>query len=248
MSASPSSPVARSSTGPSPRLEVVVPEAIWVAERPVWFGGVRLRSKTTVVRLGGGGLWIHSPGPPTDEMGAALDELGEVRWIVVPNRFHHLQTTSMAARYPQALVVGPKSAEARNAQLEISRGFDDPAYLEATSTLTPFPLHGVPFLDETAFFHHDSGTLIAADLLISACPRDHWSWRMAARLWGRYEKARTPPDVRMHARASDALATSLAAMSALPLRRILVAHADPLTERPAEQLMDAWAFATNVKA
>ena len=38
--------------------------------------------------------------------------------------------------------------------------------------------------------------LIGADVVISACARDHWSWRWAARLTGCYEKVRTPPDVR----------------------------------------------------
>ena len=36
--------------GPSV-FEVVVPDSIWVTERPIWFSGVRLRSRTTVVRL-----------------------------------------------------------------------------------------------------------------------------------------------------------------------------------------------------
>jgi hypothetical protein len=224
-------------------LEVVVPDHIWASERPVWFGGVRLRSRTTVVRLAGGALWVHSPGPPTDEMCAALDALGEVRWIVVPNRFHHLQAPATAARYPKAAVVGPKTAGARNPQLKLNAGADDPAYRSATPELTPVQLRGVPFLDETVFFHAASGSLIAADLLLCACARDHWSWRMAARLWGRYERVRTPPDVWMHTRANGLVAESIAKLRALPAQRILVAHADPITDRPAQQLADAWNFA-----
>jgi hypothetical protein len=224
-------------------FEVVVPDSIWVAERPVWFGGVRLRARTTVVRLAGGALWVHSPGTPTDEVCTALDALGEVRWIVVPNRYHHLQAPATAARYPNAFVVGPKSAEARNPNVRLKMGADDPAYLRAIPELTPIPLGGVPFLDETVFFHGASGSLIAADLLITACARDHWTWRGAARIWGRYEKVGTPPDVRMKTRASAALAESIAQMRALPVQRILVAHADPITERPLEQLAEAWQFA-----
>lgn len=90
-------------------FEAVIPNTIWVSERPIWFGGVRLRSRTTVVRLPDGGLWVHSPSEPTAEVCAALDALGEVRWIVVPNRFHHLQAPATATRYPQAQVVGPRS-------------------------------------------------------------------------------------------------------------------------------------------
>ena len=226
-----------------PVFEVVVPDSIWVTERPVWFGGVRLRSRTTVVRVSGGALWVHSPCTPTDDVCAALDALGEVRWIVVPNRFHHLQTPATAARYPNAVVVGPKSAQARNPDVSLAMGTDDPAYLRSTPELTPIQLRGVPFLDETVFFHPASGSLIAADLLISACARDHWTWRMAARVWGRYGKVRTPPDVRMKTRASAAVAESIAQLRALPLQRILVAHADPITDRPIQQLAEAWSFA-----
>jgi hypothetical protein len=224
-------------------FEVVVPDSIWVTERPIWFGGVRLRSRTTVVRLSGDALWVHSPCPPTDDVCAALDVLGEVRWIVVPNRFHHLQTPATAARYPNALVVGPKSAVARNPQVSLATGADDPAYLRSTPELNSIPLRGVPFLDETVFFHPASGSLIAADLLLSACARDHWTWRIAARIFGRYGKVRTPPDVRMHTRASTAVAESIAQLRALPLQRILVAHADPITDRPGQQLAEAWDFA-----
>lgn len=224
-------------------FSVTVPGSIWVAERPVWFSGVRLRSRTTVVRLRGGALWVHSPCPPSDAACAALDTLGQVRWLVVPNRFHHLQAAAMATRYPLAVVVGPKSAEARNPRIRVAMAADDPSYLRATPELTSFPLQGVPFLDETVFFHRPSGSLIAADLVMSACARDHWTWRMAARICGRYEKIRTPPDVRMRTRSSTAVAESIAQLGALPIQRILVAHADPITENPARQLVNAWAFA-----
>lgn len=223
-------------------LQPVVPDAIWVSERPLWFSGVRLRSRTTVVRLGSGALWVHSPGPPMDEVCKALDALGDVRFLVVPNRFHHLQVPAIAARYPKAFVVGPKSAEERNPSVKVQIGLDDPTYLENTSELAPVHLDGVPFLDETVFFHAPSGSLIAADLLMSACARDHWTWRTAARVLGRYGRNLPPPDVRAKTRASTAAAESIARLSKLPIERILVAHADPITERPAQQLLEAWTF------
>ncbi len=220
-----------------------MPDSIWVTERPVWFSGIRQRARTTVVRLAGGALWVHSPCTPTDEVCGALDALGEVRWIVVPNRYHHLETPATAARYPNALVVGPKSAQSRNPRVSLTAGTDDPAYVRSTPELVPIQLGGVPFLDETVFFHAASGSLIAADLLMSACARDHWTSRMAGRILGHYGKVRTPPDVRWHTRPSAMVAESIAQMRALPLQRILVAHGDPVTDRPVQQLAAAWAFA-----
>ena len=223
-------------------FEVVVPDFIWVTQRPVWFSGVRLRSRTTVVRLSGDALWVHSPCAPTDEVCAALDALGEVRWIVVPNRFHHLQAPATAARYPKAVVVGPKSAQSRNPHLRLTMSADDPTYVGATPELTSIQLGGVPFLDETVFFHPATGSLIAADMLMSACARDHFTWRIAARIFGRYGKVGTPPDVAWNTRANAAAALSIAQIGALPLQRILVAHADTITDAPAQKLAKAWAF------
>ena len=169
-------------------------------------------------------------------------------WIVVPNPYLHWQARATAARYANAVVAGPKPAEARNPRVRVAMGMDDPAYVGSTPELLPVPLKGVPFLDETVFFHAASGSLIAADLLLCACARDHWTWRMAARLFGRYEKVRIPPDVQWNTRASAAVAESIARMRALPLERILVAHADPITERPAQQLAEAWELATRPRA
>lgn len=223
-------------------LTVVVPDAIWVSERPVWFGGVRLRARTTVLTLEGGGLLVHSPPAPTEEFCSALRELGEVRFIVVPNCFHHLGAPATAARFPGAKVIGPASATTRNPELRLHMGLQDEAFLGAVKELDAIPLEGCPFLDETVFFHRPTGSLIGADVLISACARDHFSWRWAARLTGCYDKVRTPPDVRGKTKANEAAARAIDRMAGLPMKRILVAHADAVEEQPAEKLLEAWRF------
>jgi hypothetical protein len=185
---------------------------------------------------------VHSPPEPTEAFCAALRALGELRWIVVPNCFHHLGARATAARFASAKVVGPPSATARNPQLQLHMGLRDDAFLGAVKELDAIPLDGCPFLDETVFFHRPTGSLIGADVVISACARDHWSWRWAARLTGRYDKVRTPPDVRAKTRPNDAAARSIDRMAALPLKRLLVAHSDPIEDRPSEKLLDAWRF------
>jgi hypothetical protein len=222
-------------------LQAVVPDVIWVAERPVWFSGVRLRARSAVVRLTDGGLWLHSPPPPTDAICAALDALGPVRWLVVPNCFHHLATPAFAARYPEARVVGPRSALARNPDLRLHQHFEDGG-AQAVPELEALPLAGVPFLDETVFFHRPTGSLIAADLVLSAGPGDHWTWRAAARLTGCYGRIRVPPDVRAKTKASALAAGSLDALLALPLQRLLVAHTEPIEDDPKARLEEAWGF------
>jgi hypothetical protein len=87
---------------PESQLTAVVDDRIWSLDRPVWFGGVRLHARTTVVRLDDGSVLLHSPAPPTDALAEQLRALGPVRWLVVPNCFHHLGAPAAAARFPDA--------------------------------------------------------------------------------------------------------------------------------------------------
>jgi hypothetical protein len=100
-------------------LTTVVDDKIWTLDRPVWFSGVRQRARTTVVRLDDSSLLLHSPAPPTDALAEQLRVLGPVRWLVVPNCFHHLGTPAAAAHFPEAQVVGPASALKRNKALRL---------------------------------------------------------------------------------------------------------------------------------
>lgn len=222
-------------------LKVVVEDAIWVAERPIWFAGVRLRTRSTVIRLEDGGLWIHSPPPPTEALCAALDALGPVRWLVAPNCFHHLAVAALAARYPEARRVGPASAAKKNASLVLSSTFEQPDSI-SPSGIEAVPLRGVPFLDETVFFHRATASLIGADLVMTACAEDHWTWRTAARILRLYGRIFVPPDVKSKTKSNPEAAASIRAMLALPIERILVAHADPIVQEPKDRLEEAWRF------
>jgi hypothetical protein len=204
---------------------------------------VRLRSRTTIVRLGDGKLWVHSPGEPTPEVCAEFDRLGEVAWIVVPNRFHHLNAAPMKKRYHGAQVIAPLSAKARNDAVVLDHDISSPTLSVLFPELRSAQLDGVPFLEETAFFHQPSRTLIAADLMMTGCAKDHFTWRWVARLLGQYGTFKAPPDVRLHTKPGLELRESLEALISLPMERILVAHSDAIQERPAEQLAAAWKFA-----
>jgi hypothetical protein len=221
-------------------LESLVADRIWVSERPVKFSGAWLRARSLVIRLEDGGLWIHSPPEPTEELRAAIDQLGVVRWLVVPNRFHHLGTPAFAAAYPDATVVGPASVLDKNPALRLDGDVTDRAFAKRTRELLALPLAGVPFLDETIFFHSPTRTLIGADLMLCACRKDHWSWRWPARVFGAYDKLKVPPDVRFKTKASAETAAALGRILALPIERISVAHADLITEDPKGTLARAW--------
>lgn len=219
-------------------LSEVVRGRIWRAERPVWFSGIRLRTNTTVVRLEDGDLLLHSPAPPSAALAEQLRALGRVRWLVVPNCFHHLGTPAAAAHFPDAQVLGPASALPRNESLKLHA---DIAQLgEQLPELEVLPLHGVPFLDETVLYHRPTKTLLGADIVLEARAEDHFTVRWAARITGFYERVRVPPDVRSKIVDKAAAARSLRAIVERPAERLIVGHAPVIEEGCTEQLAEAW--------
>lgn len=224
----------------SSNLRVVVEERVWTTVRSVWFAGVRLRAHSTVVRLEDGGLFLHSASPPTPALKDDLRALGPVRWLCVPNRFHHLGTPAAALAFPEARVVGPRSALERNPALRLDIEIQSDEARESLPEFDLLPLSGVPFLDETVLFHKPSQTLLGVDLVLSACAQDHWTWRLAGRLTGCYGTIRVPPDVRSKVVDKSAAARSIERIQSVPAQRLLVAHADVIEGDWANALTDAW--------
>jgi hypothetical protein len=77
-------------------------ENVWVAEQPLKFMGLAVGARMTVIRLADGGLWVHSPLRLTPERRQAVDALGPVRFLVAPNKYHHLFIGDWMAAYPHA--------------------------------------------------------------------------------------------------------------------------------------------------
>ena len=61
-------------------------EGLWALEGAMvpWRMGVPMPLRTVVVRLGGGALWVHAPGPLTPDIAAWLEAEGRVAHLVAP--------------------------------------------------------------------------------------------------------------------------------------------------------------------
>jgi glyoxylase-like metal-dependent hydrolase (beta-lactamase superfamily II) len=221
-------------------LTTVVADRIWSLERPVWFSGARLRARTTVVRLDDGSLLLHTPAPPTDALAEELRALGPVRWLVVPNCWHHLGAPAAAARFPEARLVGPASALQRNRVLKLELDLQDGQFGKLVPEFDALPLAGVPFWDETVLYHRPTQTLLGADIVCSAGINDHFTWRFGARITGCYDRVRVPPDARKKLGDKAAAARSLRAMLERPAERLIIGHGDIIEQGCRDQLAHAW--------
>lgn len=221
-------------------LTTVVADRIWSLQRPVWFSGARLRVRTTIVRLDDGSLLLHTPAPPSDTLVDQLQALGTVRWLVVPNCWHHLGAPSAAARFPEATLVGPASALERNSALRLDMDIGGNRFIEQLPEFEALPLEGVPFWDETVLYHRPTQTLLGADIVCWAGAKDHWTWRLAARLTGCYRQVRVPPDARTKIVDKTAAARSLRLMLERPAERLIIGHGEVIEAECRDALARAW--------
>ena len=71
----------------------------------------------TIARRGDGGLVVYNAIAADDPTMAAIEKLGEIRAILVPNGFHRLDAKIFHDRFPSAQVVCPAGARAKIEQV-----------------------------------------------------------------------------------------------------------------------------------
>ena len=146
-------------------IDEYVPNTIYIVEYAIRFGGMDLVSRMTVVRLNDGKLWLHSPCKLDAPLKSEIDQLGEVAYIIAPGNFHHLYVSDLQANYPDAETFLCPGLEKKRADLSfdwILGNRPDPRWeLDFEQVV----IQGTRFINEVAFFHKPTRTLILVDLL-----------------------------------------------------------------------------------
>ena len=228
-----------SATSKAIALRPIVADQVWHAQHPVRFGPLRLTTRMTVVRLHGGGLWVHSPIPPSDDLVALLTALGPVRHVVAPNKSHHLFFLDFVRRFPGAqghIAPGLAAKRPRLAGFVETRvaGLWD-------EDLQGHFIAGLPVLNETVWFHRASGTLILADLLFAFSPANRGLTAWVSRVLGVHDRLAMSRTMRLAVSDRAAFAESVRPLLSLPVRRIVVAHDQVIDEQAPQRLRAAFA-------
>lgn len=203
---------------------------IWTVAAPSQrFSGIRLGTRMTVVKLGDGRLWLHSPIPLTPALSAELRSLGPVAAIVAPNRLHHLYVADCQKAFPEAATyLAPKLAKKRPDLVHAAELGDQPEPLWAAD-LQQCVLDGVPRFREVVFLHGRSRTLIVTDALFNMGPSAGPLIRGVLRLLGRAgpRPLFTDPLLRI-VRNDSALAPCLQRVARWEFDNIIMAHGEPV--------------------
>jgi hypothetical protein len=197
---------------------------LWHMQRRFTAAGMPVTSRMTVVRFADGRLWIHSPVRLDDATRAQLASLGEVTWIVAPNRFHHLFAGDCQRAFPGAALYGAPGLAAKRPDLVGLRELGDEVEPAWADDLEQVRMRGMPGTNEVVWFHKASGTLIATDLLQCWCGDLPWSAALYARLTGVRKRLDVPRTVRLITRDKAAAAESARAVLRWPFQRVVTGH------------------------
>lgn len=151
-------------------VPVAAAPEIWMVEGPevdYRLAGVMLPCPTrmTVVRLGGSALWMHSPVAWSPALGERIAVLGEVRFVVALNTYHHLQAAAWCSAYPGARLYATRDLVARaGPPFDAAVTLNDGAPPEWAGEIDTHVVDVGSFV-EAAFLHRPSRTLVVTDLM-----------------------------------------------------------------------------------
>jgi hypothetical protein len=215
---------------------------VWIAEHPQLFLGAEVGTRMTVVQLDGGGLLIHSPIKFTPDIRAELVALGEVRFIVAPNRFHHLYVADYVREYPSAELYCAPGLDRKRPDLKGVTLSDSPPAAWA-GQIDQYFFRAFPGLNEIDFFHRASRTLIMTDLIFNlTAPKPGWT-RFLMTLDGAADGPAVARSFRLLMRFRKAeCRAAVQRMLQWDFERIIVTHGDPIVRNAKRAFAEAWSF------
>ena len=198
-------------------------------------------TRMTVVRLTDGGLFLHSPIRLDDGLRTELDGLGGVRAIVAPNKAHHLFAGDACAAYPNAKLYGALGLPEKRKDLRFAGMLGDEPRPEWKGDIEQHTIRGATMLNETAFYHPASRTLILTDLIFNVPEDRPWGIPIVFRLMGAGGRFGPHRFIRWMIRDRQAARESLAVVMRWDFDRVIVAHGDVLESGGREKVRDAFA-------
>ena len=226
-----------------------ITDGIWGFEQELRLPmGMRLPSRTTIVRRADGGLVMHSPLGFDGDTAKAIDDLGEVKTIVAPSCIHYLFLEAATKRWPKARVLGAAGLEKKRAVKGVA--FEplphDGAAEGLGDDLVVRRIDGVPYITEHVFLHRPTGSLVVTDLVFNVQRCSSWGMRLYLRCMGAWQKTAQSAIWRLLTKDKAAAAESARAVLGWEFDRIVVAHGDIVTENAHATLESALTKMTKV--
>jgi hypothetical protein len=227
------------------KLHEYVSNQIWILEYPIRYGGMDLFARMTLIRLDNGDVIVHDPCRIDEAQKDQIDTIGKVKYIVAPGNFHHLFVTDFQQRYPDAETFLCPGLERKRADIPfdwILGNRPDPRWHGAIEQVV---IQGTRIINEVAFFHTPSKTLILVDLLenIGDDYQHHaglwlrfW-WKVVFKMWNNPKAA---PEYQIGGGNKAQVKNALEKILAWQAERVILAHGELIEGNVNAILLTAW--------
>jgi hypothetical protein len=215
---------------------------VWVAEGEARFWGAGLETRMTVLRLRDGGLFVHSPICLTPELKAALESVGPVRFVVAPNKYHHLFVGDYPAAFPDARLYAAPGLDRKRPDLTFHETLTDRAPAEWAEEIDPLVFWALPIFNEVVFLHRPSRTLVTTDLVFNFREIESRLLRLAMRLNGAYGRFGPSRLVRLLTRDRASARESIQQILDWEFDRVVMAHGEIVETEGRKALRGAFAW------
>lgn len=129
------------------------------------FFGFPYPTRMAVAQLSDGSAWVWSPVALTEGLANALQAIGPVRYIVSPNKLHHLFLSEWVDRWPDALLYAPPGLARKKRKIRFDSELDDEPDPAWAADIDQVVFRGSFAMEEVAFFHRQSRTAMFCDLI-----------------------------------------------------------------------------------
>ena len=219
---------------------------IWLYDGPAIQAdlGFHYPTRMAVIRLDDGALLIWSPVALSNDIPAALADLGPVRHLVAPNHLHHMALSDWITAFPQARVYAPPKLRAKRPDIRFDDDLRNEPAADWAGQLDQVLINGNRITTEVAMFHRASGTVLIADLL-QALPH---GWFSGWRAWvARLDlmlgpEPQVPRKFRLAFTDRAAARASVATLLDWPAKAVVIAHGPPVQADGQATLQRAFAW------
>jgi hypothetical protein len=224
-----------------------IDQNIWIAEQPLRYFGLSVGTRMTVIRFTNGELAVISPIEIDDKTTEQLNHLGNVKYIIAPNLFHHLFLSKFKAYYPQAKVYAVSGLKIKIPEILIDQALDDNdeiilgelEYLlfEGLQTFLP---SGASDLNEYVFFHAESQTLILTDTAFYFDESSPMTTQLLFKMMGGYKKLRPSLLEQLGTQDQEKVKQSVQKVLRWDFKRVIVAHGNIVEHDAKKQFKEGY--------
>lgn len=222
-----------------PQLEAVA-EGVWSVNGPFRIFGMPIGHRMTVVRLTGGGLWLHSPVEHSSALASLLEPLGPIEHWIAPSRTHDLYLDQWFECCPEASTWGAPELRKPHPNWTFTGWLSEDLDAPWRDEIDLLPVEGAPRVGEWMFLHRPSRTAITADALFNLGTEAQGLDRWIQKLAGTYGEARFSRIFKAMVRDRSAFEESMRRILEWDFERLVVGHGTTVTDDPKGKLRRAW--------